>query len=194
MKWVLENIWMLVIIAGVVAQLLQSIKGKKGGDDADEATPRKAEFGDSALGERTRKIREDIRRKIEQRQRSPREEVPVERQPEALDELPPFLREIVQEVMPERVPAMPAYAAQAEAQHAAEILEQQIALADRLRQVEAAKAAAQRRALLEQQTVAVATVERRKNRGALLEDLRDPAALRRAFVLREVLGPPVGLR
>ena len=26
------------------------------------------------------------------------------------------------------------------------------------------------------------------------DDLRDPAALRRAFILREVLGPPVGLR
>jgi hypothetical protein len=31
-------------------------------------------------------------------------------------------------------------------------------------------------------------------RSALGDDLRDPAALRRAFVLREVLGPPVALR
>jgi hypothetical protein len=28
----------------------------------------------------------------------------------------------------------------------------------------------------------------------LMEDLRDPAALRRAVLLREVLGTPVGLR
>ena len=32
------------------------------------------------------------------------------------------------------------------------------------------------------------------SRGDLLADLRDPASLRRAFVLREVLGTPVGLR
>jgi hypothetical protein len=31
-------------------------------------------------------------------------------------------------------------------------------------------------------------------RDRTLGDLRDPQALRRAFVLREVLGPPVGLR
>jgi hypothetical protein len=31
-------------------------------------------------------------------------------------------------------------------------------------------------------------------RAGLLADLRDPTELRRAFVLREVLGPPVGLR
>lgn len=194
MKWVLENLWTLLIIAGVVAQLLQSIKGKKGGDDAGGATPGKAEFEDPALAERTRRIREDIQRKIEQRQRSPREAAPVERQTEALEELPPFLREIVREVMPERAPPVSNRAAQAAAEHAAEVLEQQTALAERFRQLESAKAAAQRRSLLEQQTVAATTVERRKNRGALLEDLRDPAALRRAFVLREVLGPPVGLR
>ena len=32
------------------------------------------------------------------------------------------------------------------------------------------------------------------SRGHLLDDLRDGRSLRRAFVLREVLGPPVGLR
>jgi hypothetical protein len=37
-------------------------------------------------------------------------------------------------------------------------------------------------------------VQREKNRGELMDDLRDPQALRRAFVLREVLGPPVALR
>ena len=32
------------------------------------------------------------------------------------------------------------------------------------------------------------------SRVRVLQDLRDPQSLRRAFVLREVLGPPVGLR
>jgi hypothetical protein len=31
-------------------------------------------------------------------------------------------------------------------------------------------------------------------RSALGDDLRNPAALRRVFILREVLGPPLGLR
>jgi len=33
-----------------------------------------------------------------------------------------------------------------------------------------------------------------KARTVVLDDLRSPQALRRAFVLREVLGPPVALR
>jgi len=32
------------------------------------------------------------------------------------------------------------------------------------------------------------------HRAGWIADLRDPQGLRRAFVLREVLGPPVGLR
>jgi hypothetical protein len=33
-----------------------------------------------------------------------------------------------------------------------------------------------------------------RSRDELLADLRDPEGLRRAILLREVLGPPVGLR
>jgi hypothetical protein len=47
--------------------------------------------------------------------------------------------------------------------------------------------------------VAIANVDQEHaalviGRNAVLDDLRDPAALKRAFVLREVLGPPVALR
>jgi hypothetical protein len=67
-----------------------------------------------------------------------------------------------------------------------------------MRALDEARAAAQRRAA----QLAVATKEeagtggavRSLARGNLLADLREPESLRRAFVLREVLGPPVALR
>lgn len=78
------------------------------------------------------------------------------------------------------------------------VLERQQQLAEKMRALEEARAAAQRRAA----QLAVATKEEAETSGAvrtlargnLLLDLREPESLRRAFVLREVLGPPVALR
>ena len=41
---------------------------------------------------------------------------------------------------------------------------------------------------------AAATASARAHRGGLAEELRDAASARRAIILREVLGTPVGLR
>jgi hypothetical protein len=194
-QWALDNLFTLLIIGGVLAQLFQAIRSKKNPEAApEEAPPKEYEFEDPELAERTRQIREEIRRKIADRQRGgetggvPGPELAPE--PAAYEEPPPLIREVRLE------PASPAAQAQPrlDAQRAAEILEQQAALADRLRQVEEMKASAVRRAAFEASTVAPEAGQRQQRRGALLDDLRDPAALRRAFVLREVLGPPVGLR
>ena len=67
-----------------------------------------------------------------------------------------------------------------------------------MRALEQARATEQRRAA--QVTAAIRTESQSErglltgSRGDLLADLRDPTSLRRAFVLREVLGTPVGLR
>ena len=80
----------------------------------------------------------------------------------------------------------------------AAVLERQQQLADQMRALEAARVLEQRRAV--QVTAALKTESESErgmlvgSRGGLLADLRDPSSLRRAFVLREVLGPPVGLR
>ncbi len=204
LQWALDNLWTLLIIAGVVAQLLQAMKGRKGqGDAAPEAhaAPQDYEFEDPELAERTRRIREEIQRKIAQRQRgdaSDAESTPEpaswDAEPAAFEEAPPVIRPTSVERAPAAAPAIPGYATRLDAQRSAEILEQQAALAERLRQAQDMKAAAQRRAAFEAQSISPVTQARQVARGALLDDLHSPAALRRAFVLREVLGPPVGLR
>jgi hypothetical protein len=77
-------------------------------------------------------------------------------------------------------------------------LERQRKLADEIRALEEARALTQRRAsaaAAAQQAAAEAEpAQRSAARGKLMVELRDPQALKRAFVLREVLGPPVGLR
>lgn len=194
-NWIFDHLWTLVIIAGVVMQLVQAIRGKKPGADSPEAEtqPKEYEFEDPELAERTRRIREDIQRKIAERQRGgqPAEAAPVQPDFEARSEEPPPL---VREVAYEAPMRSPSSSARLDQERAAEILEQQAAMAERLRQIEEMKAAAIRRAAYEAKTVSQEAQARQVRRGALLEDLRNPDALRRAFVLREVLGPPVGLR
>ncbi len=56
------------------------------------------------------------------------------------------------------------------------------------------KAAAQKRARFEEATADHSEAALSLSRSTVLDDLRQPAALRRAFILREVLGPPVALR
>lgn len=212
-QWILDNLFTVLIIAGVLAQLIQAIRGKRAQDSEDGPVvepPPEAQFEDPELAERTRRIREDIQRRIAERQRggsgeqtrpAPQMETPPASQWAGEDDAPPPLRrEVVAEqdaprpfATPSPAPAS-AGASRFEAHRQAEILEQQAAMAERLRDLETMKAAAQRRAAFEALSVSQTTVQREKTRGAVLDDLRDPDALRRAFILREVLGPPVGLR
>ncbi len=65
---------------------------------------------------------------------------------------------------------------------------------EKLREAEQMKAAAEKRTEFEKATVDHAAENRAATRSTVLGDLRTPDALRRAFILREVLGPPVALR
>lgn len=200
LDWVVKHSWTLVIIAGVIAQVIKAIRGQK--DDEPSAPEDSADkpFADPELSERTRRIREDIQRKIEERRRamgpggyeqpSAPPPVPVE-ETDPYETPPPLVREVVVERTAE--PVRPSVA-RAEAQRQAEILEQQAALAEKMRELELMKAAAVRRNEFERATADTQTADKVAARGALLEDLRSRDALRRAFVLREVLGPPVALR
>lgn len=83
--------------------------------------------------------------------------------------------------------------------HAAEqaaILARQQELAEQMRELEAARQAAQRRAagLAAEQAAAAQAAAATKAREGWLGELRDAKNLKRAIVLREVLGTPVGLR
>jgi len=74
-----------------------------------------------------------------------------------------------------------------------EELERQRVLAEQLAALEAERAAVRRRA---EEAAAPVPARGMAVRGSvrLVEELRDPGALRRAVLLREVLGTPVGLR
>lgn len=187
-EWLFDNVWAAVIIFTVLAQLWKAITKGKGGDEAP--SPREeGTFEDPELAERTRKIREEIQRKIAERARGyPTEQPTIPREQRAE---PPPLREAV---IPELPPAVRRGAPALEVQRQAELLEEQAALAERLREAELMKAAALKRAQYEAATADQTAALRSQARSGVLGDLRDPGALRRAFILREVLGPPVALR
>jgi hypothetical protein len=65
---------------------------------------------------------------------------------------------------------------------------------EKLAEAKLMKEAAQKRQAFEAATADPAPAARSETRTAVLDELRTPAALRRAFILREVLGPPVALR
>lgn len=219
MRWIFENLNLIIVIAGAIAWWFNQRAREKAGQDADydddgtpEARPKPESFDDPQLAERTRKIREEIQRKIAERRRAgegytepPRPAVeppypppspeatrppvvipiPERRAPQSAE--PPVVREVVVH--------SPRTAAQVgESRRMAELLEQQAALAEQLKQAEEMKVAARRRAEFERTTRDGTVVARQGNRATLLAELHDPAALRRAFIQREILGPPVGLR
>lgn len=188
MDWALKHLQLIIAIAGAAAWWLnQRRQAKMTGEE-----PRKeVTFDDPELAERTRRIREEIQRKIEQRARGYVNEQPTLPHNEPA-EPPPILRQVVM-MRPPEPPMSRAAAAKLEDVRTAGILEQQAALVEQLRQAGEIKAAAMSRTQFESQissggqAAAVA-------RSALVDDLRDPDALRRAFILREILGPPVALR
>jgi hypothetical protein len=205
MDWIFSHIWIIVALAGVLVRVFQaaSAKSRQSGGQPPEP-PKEYEFKDAELAERTQKIREEIRRKIEERRSRPAPPVsaepnrprisPVERSPQATP--PPVvtsLPEIIREVMNPTVELPPPIEPEPVAEVAAE-------MPPSFAEVERLQAEAHARVVGERRAVVQAAIANRgsgllaANRAALLQDLRDPAALRRAIILREVLGPPLALR
>lgn len=187
MDWVSDHLQFIIAAAGAIAWWLN--QRRKGGMEGDEAPPPpETTFDDPEVAERTRKIREEIQRKIAERGRGYPGEQPTIPRDQSTE--PPVVREVV--VTPP--PVLRRSQTHLEAQRYAEILEEQATLADKLREAESMKAAAGKRARYEAATADRSGAARSLSRSTVLDDLREPAALRRAFILREVLGPPVALR
>lgn len=179
MEWLLDHIQLLFVAGGAIAWWL---KQRREAQETDSAPPPAPVFTDPELAEKTRRIREEIQRKIQQRTRG--ESVPAPRS--EVDEEPPVIATL---------PARPDRASvNAEARRRADILEEQAALAEQLQEAQLMKAATAKRTEFEEATADHVTGARVETRALLLGDLGNRDALRRAFVLREVLGPPVGLR
>jgi len=182
MDWVSQHLQLIIAVAGALAWFINQQRQKQAGSDAPPAEDKS--FEDPDLAERTRRIREEIQRKIEQRARGQTPSAPV---------APPPVLPQVAVPKPEPRPTRAAIS-QLEAQRTAEILEQQAALAEQLRLADELKASVARRTQFQTEAAGKEEAARTAVRSALGDDLRDPAALRRAFILREVLGPPVALR
>lgn len=189
MKWVSEHLQLIIAIAGAVAWWLT--QRKQSAEEVAPPPPEEKTFEDPELADRTRQIREEIQRRIEQRARGHAKEPPPPARPEPAD-FPPVIRELFEESVPPSVirPSVTRF----EAQRQAEILEEQATLAERLREAAAQKVAAQKRTVFEAATADHKAGRRTEARAMIMGDLRTPQALRRAFILREVLGPPVGLK
>ncbi len=190
MDWVSDHLQLIIAVAGVVAWWLNQRKGVQAEGDS-EPPPEEKSFEDPELAERTRRIREEIQRKIEQRARGYANEQPKPMQPHPA-ELPPIIREIF--MGPERATTGPQAASRQEAQRNAEILEQQATMAEQLRQAKLMKLAAEKRKEFESATADHRAEKRTETRSSVLVDLQTPESLRRAFILREIIGPPIALR
>lgn len=183
MDWLLNHPQVLVAVAIAVVAILQKFKQARTQETAGEAPAK-----DGQEAERTRRIQEEIRRRIMERRglmpAPPDAPDSVEEAPE-FPEPPPMFEE-VRPVMVEP-PSLQAMDAAAAPGYSRELERQQQMLA-RLRELETARPAHAR--------IAPATVEAPVAAPAnrLPADLRTPAGLRRAVVLREILSPPVGMR
>jgi len=189
--WIQEHLQLIIVVGGAIAYWLNQRKALQEG--GEEGAPGEQSFEDPESAARARRIREDIQRKIEQRTggRGP-EPAPVARSEPP--ELPPLFQELLLGRPAQPEPRIEQPHTVYEARRHAEILEQQAALTDQLKQAKEMKALSQRREKFQASIANHDEANRMTRNRALTDELRDPAALRRAFILREVLGPPVALR
>jgi hypothetical protein len=209
MKWILDHpqlIFMAIVF--VVAFLANQAKAKKAREerrraaergaqqsqnrDADEgpAHPFDEDDEEIEMAERTRRIQEEIRRKILERMSGRQEAQPsAPPVPRAAPAMPPPLPQV--KVEKAKRDAAPAFDW--------DDTERQQKLAEQMRELDEKRKIDERRA--KAFATAAPSVPARGGRSArdrirdtVSDDLRDPGSLRRAVVLREVLGPPVGSR
>ncbi len=171
----------LVIVLAVVSMIRNAAKAvRRTGEQP--ATPRSPADYDPALAERTRRIQEEIRRKIAERRGTVLASEPFP-------------------VGPRMEPPVISTDERAEREFTAgdaAIMERQQQLANQMRALEVARTTEGRRAAQVTEGLKTEAASRTglltEARASLLAGLRDPTELRRAFVLREILNPPVGLR
>lgn len=197
MEWIFDNL-PIAFILFVVYSIVNAVKRAR-----EKQTEHEASQDETEEQRRVREIQERIRRIAAERKggRVPADQpVPrrVESAPPPLDPFGGPLKRMLDEIERRAQPAVPPPPPPLPVRIDRGEIERQEQLAEQLRAAEEAKALAQRRAAhladaARAQSNPLAE-QRRAVRGRLLDDLHDQESLRRAFVLREVLGPPVGLR
>jgi hypothetical protein len=216
MAWIFEHLQLVLVVAGVIAYWLnQRAREKAGQEEADydgdgvpesrpggsrpevrELAPASRDGSSPEADERVRQIQEEIRRKIAERrgQVAPPPMPTAEReQPGRMSPQPPPYP-VPQPVWESEREVVTAYDDSA-------ALERQRRLAEQLEELESRRREAKRMAQSAAQgsraeAAFASATEASHGAGSrtLSAELRDPRALRRAIVLREVLGAPVALR
>lgn len=200
MDLILDNLQLILVIAGSIAYWLNQRKREQRGETADydedgvpENRPTVAPNADAMEEElRTRRIQEEIRRKIQERRGGG---APAPMPPPLREEAPAYeapTEPVWREEAPRSAPQPPPLDDGVLARQRA-LQEQLQALADRRAALAASRSEAPAMVAATSAGVGAARVATPKS-GALLRDLRDPESMRRAIILREVLGPPVALR
>ncbi len=204
MEWIFDHLQIIIAVAAAIAYWLnQRRQAQMGDSEEDDRTesPVRDFNSDPEEAERTRRIQEEIRRKIAERAGGG----PINVPPPAPEPPPLFRtetsaprpvaaplpqREFTRQAEPPPMAQPPPFQASAAA-----ILERQRELEEQMRELETARKVAQRRAASVAANSAVFAPAAASERNVgLLADLHGGRNLRRAIVLREILGPPVGLR
>ncbi|MEO5960053.1 MAG: hypothetical protein ABIZ49_02325 [Opitutaceae bacterium] len=205
MSWLFQNI-PLLIFAFIVFSIVRAIKRAKAASTEHEAT-----HSESDEQRRVREIQERIRKIAAERGgtsaptqrpvlRAEPPPMPRAERPPLVPQLDPFGGPIKRRLLDElqrrlQVPAAPPPLVQptagAKAEHRRELAAERQVVVDAEAVVvrRAARDVAEKEENARSEGALLASAHTR-----LLADLQDPQSLRRAFVLREVLGPPVGLR
>ena len=186
MDWITDHIQLVIAAAAAFAYWLNARKQQQ---EEDVEPTNERQFRDESQeaaeeAERARRIREEIRRKITERSSggSPQAPRPVEGPPPLIPSL-----EVDPPVFAPEPPRRPMIDTA--------MLEQQRRLQEQLEEAKRTERRAQeiRQGLPGKRAPQTASTPALAG-GGLRADLMNRASLRRAVVLREVLGPPVGLR
>jgi hypothetical protein len=215
MSWLLEHIQLLIVVAGIIAYWLNQRHREKQGSPADydedgtpENRPTQAEFNPSTMdadeADRTKRVMEELRRKREQRSgagAAPAKPVPstAPAQPaRSFDAPPPVFEDPMAQMMKQLAKRFAPEPESRPEEDDSAVLERQRKLEAKIAALEEQKKATLRKAAsisaqtqAETQTMGERAIPQLPD---LLASLSDPLAIRRAIVLNEVLGKPVGLR
>jgi hypothetical protein len=205
LQWVIDHPAVIVVVLAFAGQMVRGLLEARKAKGEHEATG-----GDAETERRTQEVQAQIRRQIAERRGQlpaasdleseraapPRARPETTQMPEPLGgPLGRMLEDLQRRAQPAPVVPPPVFAEQ---RNAGAELERQQQLADQMRSLAETRVLVQRRAAsasaAQQATAEAEPAQRTAARGRLLGDLRDPQALKRAFVMREVLGVPVGLR
>lgn len=213
MNWISEHLQLILAVAGGLAYWLNQRREAEVAREAEKnPPPASLAEADAEDPYRAEKVREEIRRKIAERRGGAPLPEPVRAEPPLVEEkklsLPPLARplaptdtfggpsrplvrrtETPRPVAPAPAPVTPTLAPEAYAA----ALERQEQLATKMRELAEQRALASRKAAAVAETAA-AVAQSALAGHELRHDLRDPRSLRRAMVLREILGAPVALR